>query len=115
MAIERANRQYLWLTNALRELLPATDIMAALLNDNMSALELSHNQKINDRSKHIDIAYHSTRELVESGRMTLLHVPGEDNLADICTKGLPRPRLELLNKLITNSDPSIHLESHASS
>src|SRR5690606_25993451 len=77
MAIERANRQYLWLTNALRELLPTTDIMAALLNDNMSALELSHNQKINDRSKHIDIAYHSTRELVESGRMTLLHVPGE--------------------------------------
>src|SRR5690606_19819863 len=104
MGLAAANRHYRWLTDALASLLQRSDTPAALFNDNMAAIDFAHNQKINDRTKHIDIAYHSTRELVESGRLVLMHVPGEDNLADICTKGLSRPRLEQLCNSITNTE-----------
>ena len=95
MALSLANRQHKWLTEALAELLP-TPPPAALFCDNMAAIDTAHNPKINDRTKHIDIAYHSTREMIENGSLVLMHVPGEYNLSDICTKGLPRPRLEQL-------------------
>ena len=95
MALSLANRQHKWLTEALAELLPDSP-PAALFCDNMAAIDTAHNPKINDRTKHIDIAYHSTREMIEDGSLLLMHVPGEFNLADICTKGLPRPRLEQL-------------------
>ena len=102
MALAAANRHHRWLVAAVAELLPSESVPAALFCDNMSAIDFAHNQKINDRTKHIDIAYHSTRELVESGELTLMHIPGTDNLADICTKGLPRPVLSQLCALITN-------------
>lgn len=106
MGLAAANRHYRWLTDALASLLKRNDTPAALFNDNLAAIDFSHNQKVNDRTKHIDVAYHSTRELVESGRLTLLHIPGENNLADICTKGLPRPRLVQLCDSITNVERS---------
>lgn len=61
-----------------------------------AAIDLANNPKLNDATKHIDISYHSTRELVEDGFLTLAHVPSSNNLADICTKGVPGPRLEHL-------------------
>ena len=56
----------------------------------------TNNPKLSDATKHIDIAYHFTRERVKDGTLTLLHIPSAENLADICTKGLPSPRLNHL-------------------
>lgn len=87
-------KQQIWLQNALREL-SIKDIPSALSCDNVSSIDLSHNPRISDRSKH-NIAYHHIRELVNSGILTLLHIPGERNPADICTKALPGPRFSYL-------------------
>ena len=65
---------------------------SALASDNTAAIELAHNPKINDASKHSHIAYHFTRERIEDGSLLLLHIPSEKNLADICTNGLVGPR-----------------------
>ena len=99
MALAMATKHHLWLQRALKELLKRP-ITAALSVDSNSALDLANNAKINDRSKHIDIAYHFTREKVEDGSLNLLHVPSSENLADICTKGLPRPSHDHLCTLI---------------
>jgi hypothetical protein len=66
------------------------DIPSALFCDNTAAIEIAHNPKLNDRLKHIDIAYHFTREKIEESKITLLSIPTEDNLADICTKAMVR-------------------------
>jgi len=95
MAISNATKHYLWTHRGIKELLK-NDIPNALHVDSLSALDLASNPKINDRSKHIDVAYHFIRELVEAGTVTLLHVAGTENIADICTKGLPRPIHEYL-------------------
>ena len=95
MAISNATKHYLWTHCGIKELL-RNYIPNALHVDSLCALDLASNPKINDRSKHIDVAYHFIRELVESGMVTLLHVAGTENIADICTKGLPRPIHEYL-------------------
>ena len=64
------------------------DIPSALSCDNNGAKDLAHNPRVGDCSKHIDIAYHFTRELVEKGELTILRIDSDDNPADICTKAL---------------------------
>lgn len=88
MALSLAVKQYIWLRSGLRQLSSAS-VPMSLSTDSNAAVDLASNPKLNDASKHIDIAYHFTREKVNDGTLTLLHVPSSDNLADICTKGLP--------------------------
>jgi len=85
-----AAKQQLWLQYALKEL-GFTSIPSALSTDGEGAVDLTQNPRISDRSKHIDIAYHHVRDLVETGKLVVLHVPGSHNLADICTKAMPGP------------------------
>jgi len=65
-------------------------------------MNLTNNPRISDKSKHIDIAYHHIRDLVEKGDINLFHVASEDNLADICTKALPRPQFCNLREKVLN-------------
>src|SRR5258707_4765785 len=105
MACTQAGKQPIWLKRALTQL-GYHNIPSALSCDNMESIDLSENPRIGDRSKHIDIAYHFIRELVENGTITILHVPGEVNPADICTKALPGPKYEFLKSLIGISSAS---------
>jgi hypothetical protein len=102
MALALATKQWIWLTNALEELnVPVTN--AAMFCDNKAAIDIAYNHKIGDRSKHIDVAYHLVRENVESGRISLLQVESAENLADICTKGLPQVTLRKLRTAIMDA------------
>ena len=97
MALALATKHHLWLQQGLKELLKQ-DIPNAIISDPNSAIDITNNVKINNRSIHIDIAYHFTREQVEAGNITVLYVQSSENIADICTKGLSREILEHLCK-----------------
>lgn len=58
--------------------------------DNQSAIELSKNAVFHNRSKHIDISYHFTRELVTKREILVEYLKTESMLADILTKSLPK-------------------------
>lgn len=95
MACSHATSQLLWSINAIKELLPDTTLKlrATLHCDNQPAQDLLLNARINARSKHIAIHFHFVRELV--GKFfNVSHIASEDNLADLCTKALPRPTLQ---------------------
>jgi len=94
VALSTTAKQQIWLQNALQEL--RIDIPAALHTDNIRSIDLTNNPRISDKSKHIDVAYHHVRNLVQDGFINLLHVASQDNLADICTKALPRPQFCVL-------------------
>jgi hypothetical protein len=66
---------------------------AAMFCDNRAATDIAYNHIIDDRSKHIDIAYHLVHENVESGQISLLQVELAENLADIYPNGLPQVTL----------------------
>ena len=90
MALSLATKQYIWLQRGLTQLLGNT-MPGALSTGNNGAIDHANNVKLNDASKHINIAYHFTREKVQNGQLNLLHVLSGENLADICTKALPQP------------------------
>ena len=87
MALCMAAKQHIWLKNALNKL-GLKDIPSALSCNNNGANDLAHNPRVGDCSKHIDVQYHFTRELVECGTLTILRIDSNDNPADICTKAL---------------------------
>jgi len=88
MALALSTKQHIWTRSALQQLL-GTVVAAVLFADSRSAIDLANNPKLNDASKHIDMAYHFTRERLEDGSLSLLHVPSLENLADICTCNNP--------------------------
>ena len=56
--------------------------------DNQAAIFLAMNPAQQTRIKHMDIHYHYIREQVENEKVTICHIPGEDNPADLFTKSL---------------------------
>jgi hypothetical protein len=62
--------------------------------DNKSAIELAKNPVHHERSKHIDVRYHSIREYIKKNEVRVTHVPSNDQAADIFTKALSRPLFE---------------------
>ena len=92
IAMAMCTKQLLWIKTALDQLRIKVQL-PCMFADNQGAIEIAAQHKINERSKHIRVAYHITRERLEEGDFQLVHVPSEHNLADICTKGLRKPLL----------------------
>jgi hypothetical protein len=61
--------------------------------DNQGAMGLASRRVTEKRSKHIDIRFHFIREKVEDGFIVLSHVASEENIADIMTKPVSKPKL----------------------
>ena len=49
-----------------------------------------------NRTKHIDVAYHHIRDWVKLGKISVVPVEANLQLADALTKALPRPQHEFL-------------------
>ena len=56
--------------------------------DNKSAINIAHNPKQHDRTKHIEIDRHFIKEKLEKGVVCMSYVPSEHQLANILTKRL---------------------------
>ena len=89
IALALTARQMIWYKNGLSELL-IPSVPRALRCDNTAAIKLAENPVLSDRSRHIDIQYHFTRERLLNGDFTVVYVGTRDNLADICTKALTK-------------------------
>jgi len=89
MALAMTVKHHLWLKRGSQELFKE-DIPPTLFCDSNAAKDVAYNPRLKDRSKHIDITYHFTREQIEHGNVSVMHVPLEENLGDIRTKGMTR-------------------------
>jgi molybdopterin-guanine dinucleotide biosynthesis protein A len=74
-----------------------------LYEDNQACIIISNPKAYTKKSRTIDVKYHFTRELVEKGEICVLPIPTAQQLADICTKNLPAPRLRLLRDELLGS------------
>jgi hypothetical protein len=59
-----------------------------LLVDSTSAISVAKNLVLHSKTKHIEVRYHFLRDNVEKGKIALIHVPIQNQLADIFTKPL---------------------------
>ena len=86
MSLATTCRQAVWYLNAFTQL--GYNIAITIMADNTSSINVAENPINNPRTKHIDVAYHFTREHLIRKSFTFSYVPSNDNTADFMTKGL---------------------------
>ena len=91
-----AAQETIWLRSLLASIGFKQSEATILYEDNQGAMALSKNPKSHSRTKHIDIKYHYIREAVEKKDIELVYCPTDEMVADILTKGLPKPKFEEL-------------------
>lgn len=74
------------------------DLNYVLFINNLSALKLVKNPKFHQRTKHIDVKYQFIRDLHEKGTINVKYVESEEQVADILTKALAKPRFVYLKE-----------------
>jgi hypothetical protein len=89
MAASLACCEAVWLRKMLFSLFGGCLDPTMIYCDNQSCIKLTENPVFHDRSKHIDIRYHSIRDYVQRGIVKLEFVPTDEQVADILTKALP--------------------------
>ena len=94
-ALSSTARELTWISNLLRALGISQHQPTKVHFDNLSAVYLSTNPTLHNRSKHFDTDFHYIREQVDFGYIETQHI-----FADTFTKSLPRRAfLELRSKL----------------
>ena len=71
-----------------------------VMADNQGVISLARDNKFHARTKHIDLQYHFVHEVVKDGKIVMKYIPTSDNITDIFTKALPKPKFtEFIQKL----------------
>ncbi|CAA7042627.1 unnamed protein product [Microthlaspi erraticum] len=114
-ALTATAQELTWLSALLRDLGIPQSKSTLLQCDNLSAVYLSANPALHNRSKHFDTDWHYIREQVALGLIETKHIPATEQLADIFTKPLPkRPFFELRSKLSVGEGPTMSLRGDES-
>ena len=82
------------------DLFTTDPMVAKMLVDNKSAIQLCKNPVFHNRNKHIETYYHFIRKNIESGKITVDYINTDDQLADILTKPLGRIKFQTLREKI---------------
>lgn len=78
-----------------------------IFEDNMSAIALINGSVPSDATRHIAIRHFLIRDLVESGKIAILHCSTKDMVADALTKPLARVQFEALRPLLMGHGSSL--------
>ncbi|XP_047258076.1 secreted RxLR effector protein 161-like [Capsicum annuum] len=80
--------QAIWLRRILDELKFKQSEATKIYCDNDSAIQLSKNPVLRERSKHIDVKFYFLQDLSNNGTFDLIYCTSEDQVVDIFTKAL---------------------------
>jgi ribonuclease HI len=99
MAVAEATKEALWLKGIYSELCGIKSCIT-IHCDSQSAIYLTKDQMITERSKHIDVRYHFVRDVIEKGLVKVCKISTHDNPADMMTKHVPVAKFELCPSLV---------------
>lgn len=99
-AMAQTTCELVWLRNLLGEIGFAQSKPMNLYCDNEAAIHIANNPVFHERTKHIEVDCHFTREKLEDGTISTPFVRTGNQLADVFTKALPGSRISFIcNKL----------------
>ena len=92
--------ELMWIKHLLKELKFVMKLPMVMHCDNRAAIYIAYNPVFHERTKHIEVDCHITREKVKDGVIAIPYVSIRVQIADMFTKALCKTRLGLLcNKL----------------
>ena len=106
-AMAAAASEVTWVVRLLEEIGVSGLSPVTLHCDNQSALHIAKNPVFHERTKHIEVDCHFTRDKVLEGLLQLSYLPTKHQLADILTKIVPSPQLQDLCSKLGLSDSQI--------
>lgn len=87
-ALALASCEMMWLVALLKDLCITQLVVPVLFSDSTAAIYIATNPVFHERTKHIELDFHTVREKLDRGLLKTLHVKSEDQIADILTKPL---------------------------
>ena len=72
--------------------LPYNVPLVIMFCDNKSTISIASSPKVSKKLKHVNIAYHLLKQVVEEGYINMKYVPSKDNMADFLTKPIPHDK-----------------------
>ena len=85
-------KEAVWLRNFISEIRGERERALTMLCNNQGAISLAKDNKFHSQMKHINLKYHFIHEAMEEGKINVTYIPTEDNIADIFTKSLAKPK-----------------------
>ena len=89
IALTTCAQEVVFLQSMLKELFGRAK-QAVIFEDNEGAIFLAKNQKVGQRTKHIDVRHHFIRDKLSEGSITLGYIPTDENPSYINTKNTPQ-------------------------
>ncbi|XP_071700490.1 uncharacterized protein [Rutidosis leptorrhynchoides] len=110
VAAANSANQAIWLRRILEDMGEKQNEATQIFCDNKSAIAIAKNPVFHGRTKHIDIKYHFLRESYAKKDIELKYCKTEEQIADIFTKALPRPKFEYLRNRLGVTSKNIKEE-----
>lgn len=95
-ALCESGKEALWLKSLGQSIKLDFSNPIPIYEDNQSCISIAENPKLHSRTKHINMKYHFTRQLVDDNDIAIFYIPTGDQIADIFTKPLAAPQHEKL-------------------
>ena len=94
IAQTHAAKEAIWLRSFIKEVRGSEDGVLTIKCNNQGAIVLAKDNKFHSRTKHIDLRFHFIQEAVEDGKIAVSYIPTDENVSDIFTKVLARPKFQ---------------------
>ncbi|KAL0314880.1 UNVERIFIED_CONTAM: Retrovirus-related Pol polyprotein from transposon RE1, partial [Sesamum angustifolium] len=94
MAATIATQECIWLKRLIGDIYGKVNYTVPIECDNESAIRLASNPVFHGRTKHVEIHHHFVREKVLNQEVELKGIHTNDQVADIFTKALAKPKFE---------------------
>jgi hypothetical protein len=98
VSASESGKQARWMYSWYTEIDQSFDLPIIIYCDNDAAVTATRNTGGHGKLKHVDVKIHWIREAVKLGFIHVAPISSAENIADIFTKSLSRPRLEYLIK-----------------
>ena len=89
-ALAETSKEALWIRKLQKESLPHANHQILIYEDNQSTIKLAQNPIHTNRSKHIHVRAHATRDYIKKNLIRLEYLSTKLMIADIMTKSLER-------------------------
>ena len=92
IAQTHAAKEAIWLKNFVSEICQPQEKPIEIYCNNEGVIALAKDNKYHSRTNHIDPQYHFIREVVEDNIIKIDYIPTCENVVDVFTKALTRPK-----------------------